>query len=134
MAKKTYILFLIFSFLFSCSTQKVNIDTVAKKVKGTIYDETGILATARILVLNSNKNAQVRQTLTDWDGNFELEVKKGEILEINFVGYYSEEIMITDSNEYKIKLFWNDGSRDKSRQRDLRKLAKKNGGEYVIPD
>lgn len=134
MKKNTYILFIIFSSLFSCSTQKVNIDAIAKKVKGTIYDETGILANVYILVINDNKNAQIRHTFTDWDGNFEIDVKKGEVLETSFLGYYSEQIIITDSCEYKVELKWNDGTRDKKRQRDQRRLARKNGGEYIIPD
>lgn len=132
MKKNIYILFLFFSFLFSCSTQKLNNDAVTKKVKGTVSDDIGILPFVQIFVIN--KNTTVRKTLTDWDGNFEIEVKKGEILETSCVGFYSEQIIITDSNEYKVKLKWNDGTSDKKRQRDLKRLARKNGGFYIVPD
>lgn len=132
MKKIIYLSFLFYSFLFSCSTQKANNETVIKKVKGTVSDDTGILPLVQILLIN--KNTAVRKTETDWNGNFEIEVKKGDILETSFVGYYSEKIIITDSTEYKIQLKWNDGSRDKKRQRDLKRLARKNGGFYIIPD
>lgn len=134
MKKINYISFLLFSVFLSCSVQKQKAETNFKKIKGIVVDKYAYesIPGAKIKIINKSKTE--RKTYTDLHGNFEIEVKKGEVLEISFIGCYSERIVIDDSDEYKIKLSWNDGSRDKRRQRDLRRLARKNGGSYIIPD
>lgn len=85
--------------LYSCSTQK----TVTKTVTGVVFDyeEKAPMIGAVIIVKGSEKE---RFTMTDFDGNFEIEVKKGEVLIISNVCFIPEKIKIRNENEYKVYL------------------------------
>jgi hypothetical protein len=130
-----FISFLFFYCLFSCGTQKQNIDAEIKKVKGTVVsaDHYDVLPFVQIAVIGDKKNNKARKASTDFDGNFEIEAKKGEILEASYPGFYPERVIVSDSNDYKIKLTWNDGSRNKKSRREVKKLVRKNGW-YTLPD
>ncbi|RXP45222.1 TonB-dependent receptor [Lutibacter sp. HS1-25] len=54
---------------------------------------------ASLLVKGSTKG-----TTSDFDGNFQLEVKAGDILQISFVGFETKEIIIANQNNLSIKL------------------------------
>ena len=43
-------------------------------------------------------------TSTDFDGNFQLEVKTGDVLQVSFVGYATKEIIIGSQNNISISL------------------------------
>lgn len=75
--KQITLLTLLLSFLLSCAVLKADNYMEIKKVKSTFYNDVEILGSVQLLVLH--KNTPVRKTLTDWNGNFEIEVKKGEI-------------------------------------------------------
>lgn len=60
------------------------------KVKGTIVDAEGGLIGASVKV----KGTQVG-TLTDMDGNFTIDAKKGDVLVISYVGYATQEVKVT---------------------------------------
>ena len=62
---------------------------------------------ANIIIKGSSKGAQ-----TDFDGNFSIEVKKADILQISFLGYDTQEIQIGDTTYLQIKLTANANSLD----------------------
>ena len=62
-----------------------------RKIKGNVYDELGGIAGANVTIKRSNN-----KTVTDMEGNFEIEVKNNDILEITYEGKITEEILISD--------------------------------------
>lgn len=66
-------------------------------VEGTIKDDNGEpLIGVSVLIKGTSLG-----TITDIDGNFTLEAKKGDMLEISYIGYKTENIKVTGT---KIKL------------------------------
>ncbi|KAB1067490.1 TonB-dependent receptor plug domain-containing protein [Tamlana haliotis] len=63
-------------------------------VSGTIYDETG----APIPAVNIIIKGTSRGTMTNFDGNFSIKASKGDILEITYIGFDSQEITIANKN------------------------------------
>jgi TonB-linked SusC/RagA family outer membrane protein len=60
------------------------------EVSGTVLDEKGIpIPGVNILVQGTNRGTQ-----TDFDGNFKLPAKKGEVLVISSIGFKTQEIRI----------------------------------------
>lgn len=79
---------------------KENTQEKEYKISGTIYDCEKIkVPGVTIFNLNSNKN-----TTSDFDGKFTLEVRKGDILKIELNGYKSQRILIDSINELTIQL------------------------------
>jgi hypothetical protein len=70
------------------------------KITGTIVNENGVpLAGATITIKGTNFT-----TLSLNDGSFSLTVKKGDVLEISFVGYKSQQIKTGNEANLKIVL------------------------------
>src|SRR5574344_2520954 len=60
------------------------------KVKGQVVDETGEpLVGATVKVKDSNAG-----TITDFDGNFQLDVKSNATLVVSYLGYKNREIVV----------------------------------------
>lgn len=85
-------------------TEKINTaqDTtkttlVLKRITGVVSDEFGSLPGAFIVIKGTNIG-----TTTDIDGNFEIEAKEGDILEITFTGFEKNSILIGEKNNYAI--------------------------------
>ena len=70
-----------------------------RKIKGNVYDELGGIAGANVTIKRSNN-----KTVTDMEGNFEIEVKNNDILEITYEGKITEEILISDKKILFVKL------------------------------
>ncbi len=70
-----------------------------KKIKVNVYDELGEIAGAKVRIKGTNK-----KTITDIQGNFEIEVKNNDILEITYEGKITEEILISDKKILFVKL------------------------------
>jgi hypothetical protein len=70
-----------------------------RKIKGNVYDELGGIAGAHVITKRSNN-----KTVTDMEGNFEIEVKNNDILEITYEGKITEEILISDKKILFVKL------------------------------
>ena len=68
----------------------------------------------------------VRETKTDKDGKFQIEVKEGDELTFSVLGYDEQKILITDKNCYKIFLW----SKDFDVWGESRKVFKKNRRYY----
>lgn len=69
-------------------------------IKGTISDKTGPIIGANVIIKGTTNGV-----ITDIDGNFTLEnVKKGDILQVSFIGYSTKEIKISNNNNLHIQL------------------------------
>ena len=70
------------------------------KVTGTVVDDLGPVAGASVVVKGTTNG-----NITDMDGNFTLEgVKNGDIIQISFIGYTTQEIKYTGQSTLQIKL------------------------------
>ncbi len=63
-------------------------------VSGIVKDATGPLPGANIIIKGTTTLTQ-----TDFNGNFKLKVKKGDILVVDFLGYESKEITVNKTKE-----------------------------------
>ncbi|MDD6892513.1 MAG: TonB-dependent receptor [Bacteroidales bacterium] len=61
------------------------------KIKGTIVDEAGEPIIGATVVVKGTTNG----TVTDFDGNFEVDAKVGDLLDISYVGYKSQQVKAT---------------------------------------
>ncbi|OBQ56033.1 carboxypeptidase-like regulatory domain-containing protein [Tamlana sp. s12] len=77
-------------------------------VAGTVYDETG----APIPAVNVIIKGTTRGTMTNFDGNYSLEAKKGDILEISYIGFDTQDIEIKDKNFFHTYLTSNNAHLD----------------------
>ena len=78
----------------------VNISQQNGKVTGTVEDEFGPVAGASVIVKGTSNGI-----ITDMEGNFTLEgVKQGNIIQISFIGYTTQEIKYTGQASINVKL------------------------------
>ena len=61
------------------------------KIKGTVVDNTGFGVIGAAVVVKGTTNGVV----TDFDGNFEIDAKVGDMLEISYVGYKTLTVKAT---------------------------------------
>lgn len=84
---------LFFSFSICCFAQM-------NSVTGTIYDEDkNMLADANVIVKNSKEG-----TSTNKKGQFTLDTQKDAILEISYLGFETQEIVVGNHKEITIML------------------------------
>lgn len=78
-------------------------------VKGNVSDENKIpLLGVNVLVKN-----EARGTITDFDGNFNIEnISSGDVLQFTYVGFVSREIAITNQRVLNVSLQIDSGSLD----------------------
>lgn len=91
------LLFIFISLAFSLSAEQF-------KITGKVVDARDSLQCigASVMVVGTN-----RGTATDSDGNFSIEVEKGEILKFSYVGYYSKEVeVLNDSSLVIVMKAW----------------------------
>ena len=72
----------------------------AKKITGTVTDDAGL----PLLGVNVHIKKSPKGTQTDFDGHYEIEAEKGDILVFSFVGLETEEIKVKNSNEINVSL------------------------------
>jgi TonB-linked SusC/RagA family outer membrane protein len=69
-------------------------------VKGKVLDEEGLpLPGATIMIVGSTTG-----TSTDIDGNFSIEAKTGDVLEVSFVGYIKKLVPVAPGANYTVTL------------------------------
>ena len=68
-------------------------------MKGTVNDVLGPVAGASVVVKGTTNG-----TVTDMDGNFVLEVNNGDVLQISFIGYVTQEIKYTGQATLTVNL------------------------------
>ena len=83
---------------FSSSQQP---NSKAGIIKGTVIDEEDRLPLPGVSIIIKGKSTG---TQTDFDGNFELEAKKGDIISVSYIGMKPLDISISEDNTYKINL------------------------------
>ena len=77
-----------------------NISQQDGKVSGTVEDELGPVPGASVIVKGTTNG-----NITDMDGNFTLEgVKNGDIIQVSFIGYKTQEIVYTGQASISVKL------------------------------
>lgn len=69
-------------------------------VKGVVYDETGVPA----IGVNILKKGTTEGATTDMDGNFELSVKKGDVLLFSYIGYTTQQIVYNGQPYLEVRL------------------------------
>lgn len=70
-----------------------------KTVTGVVSDEIGPIAGANVVVKGTT-----RGTTTDFDGNYAISAKPGEVLEVSYVGYANQEVTVGAANAYNVSL------------------------------
>ena len=71
----------------------------AKKVHGTVTDDMGPVIGATVKIKGTNNGV-----ITDFDGNYSINAKLGDVLVITFVGAKPQEVTVGNASTYNIKL------------------------------
>ena len=71
----------------------------AKKVHGTVTDDMGPVIGATVKIKGTNNGV-----ITDFDGNYSINAKPGDVLVITFVGAKPYEVTVGNASTYNIKL------------------------------
>ena len=82
----------------SAATESVASVQQTKQATGQVSDSQGPLIGATVMEKGTNNG-----TVTDFDGNFSLNVKPGATLVISYVGYESQEVKAGDNLNIKMK-------------------------------
>lgn len=70
------------------------------KITGTIVDAAGIPIPGANVVVKGTTNG----TITDMDGHFSLEVPKGALLQISYIGFITKEIPVGSKTTFSVEL------------------------------
>ena len=80
--------------------QETAITQQSGKVNGVVEDDFGPVAGASVVIKGTTHGS-----ITDMDGKFNLEgVKNGDIIQISFIGYATQEVTYTGQSSLNIKL------------------------------
>ena len=77
--------------------RKPNLPIQEKEVKGTVKDEKGIPLSGVTVYIADKNNDFVRGINTDFDGNYSIKAKVGDILIFSFIGYKTVEKEVVSS-------------------------------------
>lgn len=78
----------------------VNVSQQTGKLSGVVSDAAGPVIGASVVVKGTTNGV-----VTDFDGRFELtNLKKGDVIQINFVGYSAQEITYTGQSSIQVTL------------------------------
>jgi TonB-linked SusC/RagA family outer membrane protein len=70
------------------------------KISGTVFDSDGLaLPGANVIIENTNTGVS-----TDFDGNFEIEVDQGQVLQFSYIGYMTQEVTVSEQDTINISL------------------------------
>ena len=69
------------------------------RIKGVVNDATGPIVGANVVVKGTTNGI-----ITGMDGDFTLEVHPGDILQISYIGYKTQEIEVKNQREFSILL------------------------------
>jgi hypothetical protein len=84
------------------STAAVNDTITEKEITGTVSDELGAIPGANIRIKGTQNNA-----IADFNGNFKINAKEGDILVCTFLGMLEQNITIDKSKHYNITMLEN---------------------------
>lgn len=91
-------LFIMFSVFLSVSS---TMNAQTRRLSGTVVDATSEEPLTGVSVVI--KGTQ-RGTITDVNGNFDLEVPAGAVLEFSYIGYLRQEVAVRNENRIKVSL------------------------------
>ena len=80
-------------------TPRVGISQQEGSLKGTVSDSFGPVAGASIVVKGTTNG-----TVTDMNGNFVLDVKKGDVIQVSFIGYLTQEFKYNGEPSINVSL------------------------------
>ena len=81
-------------------TEELSDDQQAtKKITGTVVDAMGPVIGASIV-----EKGTTNGTVTDFDGNFSLNVKPGATIVVSFIGFETQEIKVGNQDNYQITM------------------------------
>ena len=75
--------------------QSVNIQHQSGKVKGKVFDSNGEAVIGASVKIVGQKNSG---TITDIDGNFTIDAKNGQTLEISYIGYKPKTVKVNGAS------------------------------------
>lgn len=83
------------------AVSKVDISQQQRGIKGTVTDATGPVVGASVIVKGTTNG-----TVTDLDGKFELPggVNNGDIIQISYIGYQTQEIHYKGQSSLQVKM------------------------------
>ena len=64
-------------------------------VKGTVVDETDLPMIGATVMIKGAAGG----TITDFDGNFTISAKKGQVIAISYIGYKTQEVKYTNQQK-----------------------------------
>ena len=79
----------------------VSLSAQQYSLKGEVLDELGDPLIGATVKVKSDPNNGV---MTDINGQFALNVSKGDVLQVSYIGYVTVELPITDQNNIKIEM------------------------------
>jgi len=76
-----------------------NVQQATKKITGTVVDAQGPVIGASVV-----EKGTTNGTVTDFDGNFSLNVNSGATIVISFIGYETQEIRVGNQDNFQITM------------------------------
>lgn len=77
-----------------------SIQQTTKKITGTIFDDNGTPVIGANVMVKGTTNG----TITDMNGKFSLDVEEGAVLQISYIGYANQEIIVGNQTNLSIAL------------------------------
>ena len=90
----------LFGLLFLLCFLPLTVWAQSLAIKGVVYDSTG----EPIIGASVLEKGTTNDIITDLDGNFSLQVKKGAVLVVSFIGYKTQEVVVNSVQSLKITL------------------------------
>ena len=104
--RKTALMVGAFSLLGMCYSPKAyaadavqDVQQATKKITGTVVDAMGPVIGASVV-----EKGTTNGTVTDFDGNFSLNVKPGATIVVSFIGFETQEIRVGDQTNFNITM------------------------------
>lgn len=72
-----------------------------KKITGNVVDDQNMPMIGVNVMIKGKPGVG---TITDFDGNFVLEATEGDVLEISYVGYASQDVKVLAANTYNVQM------------------------------
>ena len=90
----------VFALQFIQATPLMSANPDAIDISGTVTDENGEpIPGATVIVEGTNIG-----TVTDIDGNFNINAEVGNVIQISFIGYETQQISVGNQTRYNISL------------------------------
>jgi TonB-linked SusC/RagA family outer membrane protein len=88
-----------FSPKVNAATSINEVQQATKKITGVVVDAMGPIVGASVM-----EKGTTNGTITDFDGNFSLNVKPDAWITISYIGYETQEIKVDNKNSFKITM------------------------------